>query len=116
MKLKPRRKLFARGLKTCSNCGKSTLSGNFCTECGDMLGIASIELESRICHYCNEEIPDRKYCTFCGERKPYDFELKNFHELVEREREKCDEVLDNLSDECEPEVAEDDEYEMRSER
>lgn len=70
------KKRFTQGLKLCYNCNKSSVVGNFCSECGDILGITSVELEYRTCHYCGEEIPDRNYCINCGHKKPYDLQLE----------------------------------------
>lgn len=60
---------FTQGMKRCSHCEKSTLLGNFCSECGDMLGVCSIELPVRECKKCGEKIPDREFCIMCGSKK-----------------------------------------------
>lgn len=61
------KKRFTQGIKQCYHCGKSTVLGNFCTECGEMTGVCSIELEVTKCHKCGEEVPARNYCLNCGE-------------------------------------------------
>lgn len=85
MECKLMRKRFNQGLKLCYNCNKSSVVGNFCSECGDILGITSVELEYRTCHYCGEQIPDRNYCIYCGHRKPYDVEYEKTLDILSDE-------------------------------
>lgn len=64
--MEQKKKRFTQGLTQCYHCGKSTVLGNFCTECGEMSGVHSIELKVEICHICGEEVPSRHYCLECG--------------------------------------------------
>lgn len=57
---------FTQGIKVCSSCKRSTVLGNFCSECGDIVGVASVELNTTKCNVCKEEVPDRGYCINCG--------------------------------------------------
>lgn len=62
-------------IKICSSCRKSTVAGNFCGECGEILGILCVKLPYITCPYCNDEVPDRKYCISCGKYVNIDFSL-----------------------------------------
>ncbi len=92
MAIKLMTKRFTQGLKSCYSCGKTTVVGNFCSECGDITGISSVEIKYRTCHYCNEEIPNRMYCIYCGHKKPYDIELENNLDILSDEFTKSKET------------------------
>lgn len=64
--MEQKKKRFTQGLKRCTCCDRSTVMGNFCSECGDLLGVNSVELAIVTCHLCGEEVPDRHYCINCG--------------------------------------------------
>lgn len=96
MAIKLKAKRFNQGLKTCYSCNKTTVIGNYCSECGDITGVSSVEIEYRTCHYCGEEIPDRNYCIYCGHRKQYDVEYEKTLETLSAEFKKSIEEEEKL--------------------